>query len=150
MKYDMYTDISFMEEFSIFEFESIGPLGKIKKRVEISTTAGYNIFTLAFGDVDEDNNIDDYAISNNGDRNKILATIVKIVKIYFDRFPERTIFFKGSTAERTRLYRIAISVNLEELSTNLEIYAIVENEIFTFYKNINADGFIIKRKIIIL
>ncbi len=37
------------------------------------------------------------AVSDNGDRNKIPATIVSAIDKYTDRYPERMIYFTGST-----------------------------------------------------
>jgi hypothetical protein len=62
------------------------------------------IYNLAFGDINVEGEIDDLTISDNGDRNKILATVAKSVDEYTKRFPGRWIFFKGSTPERTRLH----------------------------------------------
>lgn len=80
------------------------------------------IYNLAFGDIIENGEIDDYCITDNGDRNKILATVFDVVNTYTARYPERMIYFRGSTIERTRLYRIAIGLNLEELSRVFDIY----------------------------
>jgi len=65
-----------------FEFQSDGPKGNIKKVVRFSpqNANGITYFNLGFGDVNpETGNIDDLSKSNNGDRDKILATIAHIV-----------------------------------------------------------------------
>ena len=41
-----------------------------------------NVFNLAFGDINENGEINDYTISDNGDRNKILATVANVVDVY--------------------------------------------------------------------
>ncbi|MDH7459638.1 hypothetical protein QEG73_00055 [Chitinophagaceae bacterium 26-R-25] len=146
MKYDKYTEVEVTFGFSIYDFNSIGPLGVIPKRVQISETSVPGIFNLAFGNLDGNGKIDDYAISNDKDRNKILATIAGIVINYLDKFPNRIILFSGSTVERTRLYRMAISLNFTELSKTIDIYAIVDGEPLHFNSNVNAEAFIIKRK----
>ena len=92
------------------------------------------IMFLAFGDVDGNDDIDDHRVSDNGDRNKILATVVYVIDLYTIKYPGRWIFFKGSTKERTRLYRMAISINLEELSEKFEIYAITLRRHSSIYK----------------
>jgi hypothetical protein len=105
---------------------------------------------LSFGDIKEDGELDDLTISNNGDRNKILATIAKVVSEYTFKFPERYILFQGSTEHRTRLYRMAVSLHLEELSTTFEIFADItgERKFVRFQKGLNVKSFLIKRKII--
>jgi hypothetical protein len=108
------------------------------------------VVNLAFGNVTEDDEIDDKIISDNGDRNKILATVANVVRLFTDKYPGKMVYFKGSTEERTRLYRIAVGINLEELSENFEIYAEVgDNEDFVpFCKNMVIKAFLIKRKLV--
>ena len=148
MKYDIYSDYIASDDLSVVEFTSIGINGRIIKRVAFMPTEANGVYNLAFGDVDEYDDIDDYKITNNGDRNKVLATVVNIVDEYTRRHPARWIYFQGSTEERTRLYRMAIGLNLEELSPKFEIYGIHENgDADPFTKNMLVTAFLIKRKI---
>ena len=48
-------------------------------------------------------------ISNNGDAEKILATVVAAVYAFYDQYPTVWILLTGSTASRTRLYQMAIN-----------------------------------------
>ena len=82
MKYEMYSDFDYTYDYSVIEFTSIGKNGAIPKRVVFTETELDNVYNLAFGDIDENGEIDDCRISDNGDRNKILATIVKVVDDY--------------------------------------------------------------------
>src|ERR1700744_1389535 len=123
MKYEVYTEIKITDDFSIFDFFSVGRKGLIPKRIEFMPTEISDIVNLAFGDIDESGEIDDYSISDNGDRNKILATVAFATEIYLNKYPERWVYFKGSTQERTRLYRMAIGLNFEELKSRFDIYA---------------------------
>jgi hypothetical protein len=148
MKYGVYLDFNYTDDFSVFDFLSIGKNGPIPKRVAFTSTELDNVFNLAFGDIDENDEIDDYKISDNGDRNKILATIVYVVGLYTEKYPERWILFRGSTKERTRLYRMAVGINLEELSEKFDIYAYAQEEIVPFVKNMEINAFVIKRKIV--
>lgn len=113
MKYEVYGNIEVTDYFDVFEFVSNGRRGNIRKRVAFTETDQFNIYNLAFGDIDEADEINDLAVSDNGDRNKVLATVVSIVEIYTKRYPNRWIIFKGSTLHRTRLYRMAVSLHLE-------------------------------------
>lgn len=147
MKYEVYTEIDVTDDFNIFEFVSSGKNGAILKRVSFSKTEQDGVYNLALGDVDENNEMDDYAVTGNGDRNKILATVASIVEAYTKKFPDRWVIFRGSTAERTRLYRIAVSLHLEELSALYEIWAYVEDQLFPFAKSMKINAFLIKRKL---
>jgi hypothetical protein len=146
MKYEVYGGIAVTEDFGTFDFISCGRNGNILKRVAFTQTEDKGVYNLALGDVDEDNEIDDLAITDNGDRNVVIATVVFIVEAYTRRFPERRIAFRGSTAERTRLYRMVISIYFEELSALYEIWGYVGDERILFAKGMNARGFEIFRK----
>jgi len=90
MKYEVYELLYVSDDLSIFEFESIGPRGQILKRIQFIPTHLDGVFSLAMGDVQSDTNIlDDVSVSNNGDRNKILATIADAVDKYSSRYPQR-------------------------------------------------------------
>jgi len=146
MKYEVYTEIEITDDFDVFDFISIGKNGDILKRVAFSKTEQDKVYNLALGDVDEDNEINDYSVTDNGDRNKVLATVAAIVEAYTKRFPDRWIIFRGSTAERTRLYRIAVGLHLDELSSLYEIRGYVDDDIVPFIKNMKINAFLIKRK----
>ncbi|MCS3800729.1 hypothetical protein [Niastella sp. OAS944] len=105
MNYDAYTDIREGRNLNTFEFVSIGKNGAIPKCVFFVPTPIPYVYNLAFGNVLDDGEIDDTTVSDNGDRNKILATLAKVIDQYTRKYPERQIFFQGSTKERTRLYR---------------------------------------------
>lgn len=96
MKYEIYTDLRIAHDLRVFEFVSIGKYGVIPKRIAFIPTVLPEVFNLAFGDINEDGEIDDYSISDNGDRNKILATLAKVIELYTDKYPERWIYFRGS------------------------------------------------------
>lgn len=146
MKYEIYTGIVMSDNFSRFDFVSNGKKGAIRKRVSFTLTEVENVYNLAFGDLGEDGEIDDLSVSNNGDRNKVLATIVDIVTSYTTRYPDRWIAFKGSTEQRTRLYRMAIGLHLEELSLRFELYGLVAEQLVPFVKGLNVSAFLIVKK----
>lgn len=150
MKYEVYNDIEADSKFAKFEFISEGHKGRILKRIEFASTQWQGVYNLSFGDIKANGELDDLTISNNGDRNKILATILRVVDNYTRRFPKRWVFFKGSTEHRTRLYRMAVSLHLEELSEMFEILADLNGdwEFVRFRKGLNIKAFLIKRKII--
>jgi hypothetical protein len=150
MKYEVYNDIEADSKFARFEFLSEGHKGNIPKRIEFTTTQWPGVYNLAFGDVKENGELDDLNNSNNGDRNKILATVLRVVILYTDRYPDRWIYFKGSTEQRTRLYRMAISIYLDELSALFEFFAEINKSgnFVRFQKGLIIRGFLVKRKFI--
>lgn len=138
---------------TLFEFSSIGRKGVIKKVIRFSQTNHSLVYNLGFGDklIEGDGIfIDDKAISDNGDRDKILATIANAIFVFTAYYPERYIYFTGVTPARMRLYRIAISNNLKELSLRFSIFGIVEDKnsketAVVFSASGHYKGFLIKK-----
>ena len=98
------------ESKSIFEFISQGPKGDIPKIIVFSKISENGLYNLAFGDYDKiTGQVNDRAVSNNGDSKKVLATAIQALYIFFNRYPTCIVIAKGSTKSRTRLYRMGIS-----------------------------------------
>jgi hypothetical protein len=146
MKYDVYQDFKYTDDFDAIDFLSVGKKGSVYKRITFTRTENESIYNLAFGDIDGYDDIDDYKVSDNGDRNKVLATVAYIVELYTIKYPERWVLFKGSTKVRTRLYRMAIGINLNELIQKFDIYGLTQSGTFVFYKNMEIEAFLIKKK----
>lgn len=106
------------EYFLCFEFISEGPQRFVKKLVEYNQTTVENIYNLGFGDYDESTGrINDLVVTNNnGDSQKVSATVAFTVYTFIEKYPDAKIFATGSTFVRTRLYRMGITNNLTEIS----------------------------------
>jgi len=146
MQYENYPSFHIADDLSVFEFRSVGRNGTIHKRIVFSQTNISGIYNLALGDVDENGEINDSRISDNGDRNKILATVVNAVDEYTKKYPRRRIAFKGNTDERTRLYRMVIGLHLDELSSKFDIFGLVDHQFVPFKPNMSAEAFLVKKK----
>jgi len=93
------------DKMMTFEFVSEGKNRLIHKLVRYQPTNLKDLYNLAFGDKDHSTGeIDDKVISNNGDSEKVLATVVATVYAFTDKYPETWIYATGSTKARTRLY----------------------------------------------
>jgi len=102
---------------SIFEFTSVGPKGKIPKIIIFSKKEAENIYNLAFGDYDiHSGHVNDRVVSNNLDSEKVLATVIQSLYIFFNKYPKSIVIARGSTKSRTRLYRMGISKFHEQVS----------------------------------
>ena len=132
-----------------FEFVSEGPKGAILKRVQYKLTHRKNVYNLALGDVNpETNAFDDGVISNNGDTKKVLATVASTVYLFVKKYPKAIIYAEGNSPARTRLYRIGISNNLEELKKEFDVFGFLDNAGWEEYqKNKDYSAFFIKQKI---
>lgn len=144
MKLPIY-ELRSSENFTTFEFTSIGPKGEIPKLIQFSTTNYRDVFNLAFGDKNpETGNLDDMVISNNGDSEKVLATVVRCVYAFTHKNPESWIYASGSTKSRTRLYRMGIAKFFEEANNDFEIYGQINDEWESFRSNVDYEAFLVK------
>jgi len=148
MNYEVYSGIKANDDFSVFKFISTGPKGKIQKSVAFMPTENPSIFDLGLADLIGEKAIpDDQVVSDNGDRNKVLATVAQITIMYTMAYPQRWVYFEGSTAARTRLYRIAIHLNLDELSSHFDIFGVLEDgQSERFEPGQHYQGFLVRRK----
>ena len=147
MKYPRY-EYTAEAELNIFEFESTGPKGKIIKLVQFTEMNIKGYYNLAFGDLDvQKREINDVIITNNGDATKILATVVSTVYAFTGKYSNAYIFATGSSEARTRLYRMGITNNLEELKNDFLVYGLKIDETFEeFIVGEDYLGFLITRK----
>ena len=142
-KYDIRTG----ETVFIYEFTSEGDKGSIQKMIDFQHTNLKDFYNLAFGDKDTiTGEIDDKVVSNNGDMEKVLATIVAAVYSFTDLFPNAWIYAEGSTPTRTRLYRINITKYLSIIKEDFELRCLLNGEWVEFSPTVNYQGFVVKRK----
>ena len=132
---------------TVYEFVSDGTKGQIPKLVIFQAMRLENYYNLAFGDKDTlTNDLNDLTVSNNGDTHMVLATVAATVIDFTNRYPDAWVFATGSTVSRTRLYRIGIANNLNEVEGLFEVLGLVNEYWQTFEKNTNYEAFLIKRK----
>lgn len=104
-------------EAELFKFTSEGPKGSIKKLVVYTQMLEHDIYNLAFGDYKEETeSIDDSIITNNNDSQKVLSTVASTLDVFADKHPDVWVYATGSNSARTRLYRMGITANLEEIA----------------------------------
>jgi len=133
-------------DYRMYLFYSDGPRGIVAKGV-IYSQIGMNLYNLAFGDWQlEREKLDDFSRSNNGDRDKVLATVAFTAIDFTDKYPSAQIFAEGSTSARTRLYQMAISNNLLEINPNFNILGSRNGSWEPFALNANYEAFLIRRK----
>lgn len=146
MKLDKY-ELKSGEHLEFFEFVSVGTNGKIPKIVQYTPTNYKDLYNLGFGDKNiETGEIDDLAISNNGDSEKVLATVVATLYAFIDRHKNAMVYATGSTKARTRLYRMGITKYLDEIKEDFEVYGEVENGWEEFRKDVEYEAFLVKLK----
>jgi hypothetical protein len=143
-------EYSVSDTYLDFEFDSDGPKGKVKKVVRYSyqVANGVSYYNLGFGDLDPSTGrINDLVVTNNKDREKVLATVAATVLDFTKRFPDAIIYAKGSTLARTRLYQIGIAANWDEIDSVLYVYGYEKDRGWEpFRKNVSYGGFLITGK----
>lgn len=130
-----------------FEFVSEGVKGRVHKLVIYNRTDWENVFNLGFGDKDEDTGeIDDEAVTNNGDSKKVLATVASTLYSFTDQNPDAAVFVTGSCKVRTRLYRIGICNNIELIENDFEVFGYIGGNWQVFEKQVDYESFLVIRK----
>jgi hypothetical protein len=137
-------------DYHDYEFYSEGPKGRIRKLVTFTKIPNVEtpMYNLAFGDSHPiTGELDDTVISNNQDRDVILATVASTIFEFCDHHANYFIYAKGSTPSRTRLYQMGIANLWEEITIHFEVYGLKDNEWHEFEPfGINYDAFLVKRK----
>lgn len=132
-------------ETSRFEFISIGHsvIRKVIIYQELPFPNGYN---LALGDLDKEGKADFEIISDNGDRDLILATVIQTLMTFFGRYPQVAVFIAGSTPSRTRLYQGVIARELTEIQKRFNVTGITDMGTEPFTKGNSYSSFVISLK----
>lgn len=142
-RYELKSD----ESLTVFEFVSVGRKGAIPKIVQYSETNLNGFYNLGFGDKSlQTGEVDDAVISDNGDRQKVLATVAATVYAFTDRYPQAWIYATGSTKSRTRLYRIGLTSSWSEIIKDFELYGLKEGEWHEFVKGDEYEAFLVRRR----
>ncbi|SFD10609.1 hypothetical protein SAMN05518672_101502 [Chitinophaga sp. CF118] len=150
MRLDQYKFIA-NETFASFTFNSVGPNGIIKKVInyqQVDALAdGTPVINLGFGDWDEQKGkVDDSIISNNQDREKILATVASTILMYTEKYGKLPIVAKGSSPAKTRLYQMGINANRTEVENLFSVFGLLNKNWVKFESGQNYEAFLVIRK----
>jgi len=150
-------ELSANADFTVFEFISGGHNGSIRKAIKYTQTLNHDVYNMGFGDIISENEatgeveIDDEAVSNNGDIEKVLATVAYSFYAFTARYPGVLVLFGGSNTAKVRLYRMVISKYYGEITKTFLVYGAVRNpkgQIVNvpFSPNDNVEGYFVKRR----
>jgi hypothetical protein len=136
------------QSFTVFEFVSLGANGEITKRIEFTKLAwAEEVYNLGFGDLRQpDGEMDDLAVSNNGDSQQVLATVVGAVYEFTARHPHAWVYAEGSTPARLRLYRMAIAKHLIEVTKDFRLFGLKDESWEEFAKTSPYRALLAQRK----
>lgn len=146
MKLDRY-ELKAGRNLTTFEFLSEGPKGKITKLIQFQQMNLPNLYNLAFGDlISLTGKIDDKVVTDNGDSEKVLATVVAAVYAFTGQYQNVWVYATGSTAARTRLYRIGINKYFEAADEDFDIMGELQSEWQWYEKGKDYQAFAVHRK----
>ncbi|MGI4022461.1 MAG: DUF6934 family protein [Janthinobacterium lividum] len=146
MKLDRY-ELKAGRNLTTFEFLSEGQKGKIIKVIQFQRMNLPNLYNLAFGDKNpETGDLDDKVVTDNGDSEKVLATVVAAIYAFADQYPDVWVYATGSTEARTRLYRMGINKYFDIAEADFEIMGEQQNEWEWYEKGKDYQAFAVRRK----
>jgi hypothetical protein len=139
-----FYEFTILEDAFRFEFSSSGRKN-IEKAIIIQNTDVPNFYSLMLTDIQSDGSIDVLSESNNGDMEKIMATVIQSILVFLAYHSNANIAFAGSTPSRTRLYNIILSKEFEKFG-NFNIFGLKGNDFVPFVRNHLYEGFVISKK----
>lgn len=93
-----------------------------------------SVFSLGLGDELADGTLSDITITDNKDLENVIGSVAAAIDMFLNSFPTRSVFIKGSTESRTRLYRIILSRAKVEISNRFLVYGLL-NEMWEDYQS---------------
>lgn len=146
MKLDRY-ELKAGRNLTTFTFLSEGSKGQIAKVVQFQQMNLHNLYNIAFGDLNNlTGEIDDKVVTDNGDNEKVLATVVSAVYAFFGQYPDAWVYATGSWASRTRLYKMGINKYIDIVEKDFEIMGEHLNEWEWFEKGKDYQAFAVHLK----
>jgi hypothetical protein len=136
-------------DFSAFQFTSRGIAGSTIRQVRFISQKEGNVYNLDISDLHPKDQ-SAQTITDNGDMNNVLTTLILIIELYTERYPTRVIRLKGNTKEKARLYRIALDMHVDILYPHFDIGLELEDRFFPLRGSarecIDNIAFILKRR----
>lgn len=133
--------------FMAFEFLSEGKHGRIIKVIQFQAMNIENLYNLAFGDKNMDTGeLNDKVVTDNGDSEKVLATVVASLYVFADRYPDIWVYATGSSSARTRLYRMGINKYYDIATADFDIMGLYQNEWEWYEYGKDYQAFAVHRK----
>ncbi|WP_342088213.1 DUF6934 family protein [Dyadobacter sp. OTU695] len=118
-----FYDVKVLEDGCRFDFLSIGYTATHKAILYKETEIPF-LFSLTLAEVQWDGKLSTTINNSNADVKPTMATITKTFETFTAANPRAVIVFMGNTDAKTRLYRIAISRDLDKLLEKYVIWGI--------------------------
>ncbi|RYE90675.1 MAG: hypothetical protein EOO37_02385 [Cytophagaceae bacterium] len=146
MYLDRY-DLNAGDSLTTFYFVSEGNRGRFIKIIQFEPMELEGVYNLAFGDHDAaTGQLNDKAVTDNGDTEKTLATVVAALYKFADHYPAAWVYATGSTATRTRLYRMGINKYWPVVAADFDILGQRDSEWEPYEVGKDYQAFAVRRK----
>ena len=146
MVHTPYMQLQALRDFSAFQFTSPGLAGPVTRQVRFNGQKDNGIYNLDLRDLPVTQKDDPGRVTDQGDMDAVLATLVQIIEIYTERYPRRSIRLRADTQEKAHLYRMTLDHHLDILYPlfiiNLEEHVVDAGD----DRNIDNIAFVLKRK----
>lgn len=103
-----YMHLQAFRDFSAFQFTSRGMHDPVTRQVRFNGQGRAGIYNLDLQDLPVTKKDDPGRITDLGDMETVLATLIQIVEIYTERYPQRTVQLRGDTPQKDHLYWLAL------------------------------------------
>lgn len=126
-------------------FVSKGPQGSIMKKVQFEEIDD-GIFNIEFGDLHpDDDRIVHSSRTNNGDAEKVLATVAFITLHFLEQKPRAILYSKGETPSKTRLYQLLILKHWNDIQSMVRVIGFIDNKWEPFERGKNYTAFAVRK-----
>ena len=146
MVHTPYIHLQALRDFSAFQFTSVGLAGPVTRQIRFNGQKDNGVYNLDLRDLPVTKKDDPGRVTDQGDMDAVLATMIQIIEIYTERYPRRSIRLKGDTQEKAHLYRMALDHHLDILfpvfTINMEQHVANAGD----KEHIDNIAFVLKRK----
>ncbi len=102
-----------------------------------------NLFNLSLADTEATGSPNYLSVSNNGNLERIMATVAQTLLVFFRRYPNATVAFNGSTPSCIRLYQVVLAREIRAASTEFMIMGLRDATLEPLQPNHRYNGFVI-------
>ena len=141
-----FYEFSVSDDATFYEFDSIGEKRVVHKQVKFSPGFIPDFYWLALVDLLDDGSVSDSSRPNQGDVERVLATVLQTMLTFFKQYPTASVAFAGSTESRTRLYNIAIIRELNNARDTFTIQGYIDGKFEVYSPNKAYTGFAVSLK----
>ena len=137
-----------LPDFSAFQFTSEEEAGPTTREVRFLQKAP-DIYNMDIGDPPEKDEDKPGQENENGSFNCLMTTLILIIELYSEKYPNRIIRLKGDTTDKARLYRKTLDKHVSALSSFFEIIVEKDRNFFRSFRqrdSLDNIAFLIKRK----